>query len=354
MYIARVFGSCFLCFGLVGSVRAQSPDYSTQLSQILSALNGLALDNNDIMVDLNAIEGVLGNMASPNGYLLSEAEYNYRMDELMTALTYNQSVSNRRNILSLLDSIAASSKSLAANAWWATNSAFANSFAGYSAAFPDDGLNSVSSYSFPEFLSLWSGRLQTRASNPTSALANNGWYSLFGQNDFNALSGASSADKVRRGYTWFDWVTDMMRSNAVVRDSLAAYASQAEAEQYLTSLDESTAEEFATNAPPQVDEFEIEMPPGLDGFQTVSGPFEDFISDLTPSLTGADSEITVLPAFTIGGISTQAYKFDFNNSIVPYCRAVMSFLWAVLCGAMMFRLLSGEWAYYCSLGRTSH
>lgn len=347
-YIARLCGSCLLYFGLAVSASAQSPDYTQQL---------ITLQN-----ELNSINNTLGNIYNPAGPLLSEAEFDHLTDFLFDImlgpadhLTGNrQSVSNTKNVLSLLQQLNLNVKragDLAGNAWWATNSAFALTAPNYARVYPSEEPNSARTVSFPQLMSRWSSMLTVGfgSSNPTSAeTMRRMWYN----NYFGAVR--SSGYDQDNPYTWFDWMADMMRSNAVVRNTLAAYASESEAEQSLASYEESTAEEFTTNAPPQVNDFEIEMPQGLSGFQTVSDAFEDFISDLTPSLTGGDSEITVLPALSVGGISTTAYKFDFNNSIVPYCRAVMSFLWAVMCGAMMFRLLSGEWAYYCSLGRTTH
>lgn len=326
------------------SASAQSPDYTQQL---------ITLQN-----ELNLINNHIGNLG-----VLTESNFDYNMDWLFDIMlgpvdsqTGNRpSVTNTKNILALLQSINSAVRQsgdiLAGNPWWSTNSAFAFTRGQYNSVYPNEFPNGTYTYSFPQFISKWSGLLSyPYTGNTMPDFAH--WFDWFGR--YNPSTGRPITFNSDNPYTWFNWVSDMMRSNAIVRAHLAAYTSESEAEQSLTSLDSSTAEEFATNAPPQVDEFQIEMPPGLTGFQTVSDAFEDFIDDLTPSLTGGDSEITVLPALSVGGISTTAYKFDFNNSIVPYCRAVMSFLWAVMCGAMMFRLLSGEWAYYCSLGRTSH
>lgn len=316
----RLFGSCLLFSGLVAN--AENNYYQNLI---------------DIYNQLNHIDGHIGDVNRDNN------------------LYYSQIVQLLEQLNGVSNGVVASPDVLAGNPWWATNSAFVLTKPQISLAYPDEVPESNYSFSFPQFMSKWSSFLtypQNNGGHPTSySDLLSSWHGYFGTGRFNSRAAPSNIHP----YTWFDWVSDMMRSNAVVRNHLAAYTSQSEAEQSLTSLDQSTAEEFATNAPPSVDPFEIEMPPGLTGFQTVSDAFGDFIADLNPSLSGANSAIQVLPSFSLGGISSPSMWFDFNNPlIVPYCRAVMSFLWAVLCGSMMFRLLSGEWAYYTSLGRTTH
>lgn len=328
--------------GLAVSARAQTPDYSQQLRDIG---NSLTLLNN-----------TLGNISNPAGPLLSEADYDYRMNQLVSILSYGQSVSQKNNIFSILKEINSNSKlaaELAGNAWWATNSAFSLALGGYSNVFPDDDhfQDTRHSYSFPQLLSIWSARLQSRTADPLTVL-NQGWFNQFGEREVRTYANGDAATRVRRGYTWFDWMSDAMRSNLQQVATSQLYPSETEASNSVAALYDSYAEDFNTNAVPETPEFEVEVRQ-VNGFDAISSPMEDFISDLQPPTTGGISEIVVLPAFDLGGIHTQQYKFDFDTSITPYCRGVMSFIWAVMGGAMIFRLLSGEWAFYTSLGRTT-
>lgn len=323
------------------SVNAQSsPDYTQQL---------ITLQN-----ELNLINNSIGNLG-----VLTESNFDYNMDWLFDIMlgpadsqTGNRpSVSNTKNIVALLQAINSGvrrqSDVLASNPWWNTNSAFVLTKGYYAQVYPDEPTHGNYAFSFPQFMSKWSGSLTMPLSSATMSTAewNNRWNwteSRFPRNYPNAAN----------PYTWFDWMTEAMRSNIQQVATSQLYPSQSEASNSVQALYDSYSEEFNTNAVPETPEFEVEVR-NVTGFDSISTPMEDFISDLAPPTTGGDSEIVVLPSFDLGGIHTQQYKFDFATSITPYCRGIMSFIWAVMGGAMIFRLLSGEWAFYTSLGRST-
>lgn len=106
---------------------------------------------------------------------------------------------------------------LAANPWWSTNSAFVLSSSNLGLEYPHDRTDNPGLFSFPEFLSAWSSRLQSPYSRPTVAQLRD-FDSWWGMDAY--LKQSSISEKITRNYTWFDWMADTMRTNNLLQASL--------------------------------------------------------------------------------------------------------------------------------------
>ena len=352
----RLFGSCLLCFGLAVSVNAQSPDYTQQL---------IGLQN-----ELNLINNHIGNLD-----VLTESNFDYEMNWLTDIMLGprdpytggRQSVTSTRNIVSLLQSINSgirqSGDILAGNPWWGTNSAFALTLYNYNRVYPSESPDTVGTFSFPQFVSKWSSILTVPAGSagPISDVRQKWFNTYFGYLRRGSFDQANP-------YTWFDWMTDAMRSNLVVLaqlSSLSAISNALTTSSYSTLTQELSQElgsssytdpEYTTNALPEYEDL-VEYADTSDAesaMDDAQSAMNSRIEALSGMVDGSyNSELVVIPQFSVGGISVQRRTFDFaDNDVVRFARPLMRFLWGVMLFASLFALASTEFAYYANLGRT--
>lgn len=295
----------------------------------------------DIYNQLNHIDGHIGDVISDNNL------YHSQIVQLLNHLNGLNGVSN---------GVVAYPDVLAGNPWWATNSTFVLTRSSYNFVQPDDGQSASDKFSFPQFMSIWSGRLSYSENLPNASQISQ-WYNRWGTNEVGRLSGQ---DLRRRSYTWFDWMSDATRSNMVVFSTLGItydysnLVTQVASEQVYPTEDE-TKDLYATNAFPEYVDLirEAETRPAEYAIQQGQNIMETQINHLEGMLNGStSSSLVVIPEFTVGGIHVRSYSFDFgNNDVVPVAHAVMSFLWGVMLFASLFSLASSEFAFYANLGR---
>lgn len=366
----------------------------------LNAITGISYTGDSIYTFLSKISSALNYQQGTGPVTPTVMDYLEEMaDYLYTMSTNGASGAGGTNVFNATDI-------LAANPWWATNSAFAIHRNGYTSAYPDDGLNSSYSYSFPQFMSIWSSRLSIANVQPSSATLA-GWWNFFGTPDVSQLTGQSL---IRRGYTWFDWASDAMRSNMVLQTSIAHEAStdsayianvlesirdyialsQSESnavnsaisstaqytysnavwisENTVTSntltqfvTDNPTSEEdpeISTNCPPDL---EIQLPtaPNTDIF---SGPLETLQSKLPVGFEG-DPRILVIPEFTFGSSHSAAAYGDLlpygsgGTGATGFVRVIQKFckwVWAILAFLCCFGIVRTEYNFWTTLGGSAN
>lgn len=250
------------------------------------------------------------------------------------------------------------------NPWWATNSAFALAYGGYSNVYPDDdfGQNTKHSFSFPQFLSIWSGRMQAHVADPLTVF-NEGWYNQFGEVDIRAhFLNQDAAGRVRRGYTWFDWVSDFMRSNlvatsAVNTNELAQWALQSGAdyvEDFSSESNQIATAQAITNGIDDLLTSTDDITTGVE--QNATTLFSSFHFDrlLPETYTGGDPTIEIFPESTIGGVHVSAVRGSIviPNGVAYWVNLVSRFIWSVLFLVAFFALTKNEYTYWVSLGHT--
>lgn len=398
--IARVCGLCSLCFGLAVSASAQlTSSESAWLHAISQDADSiphiLALMNNDVSRSdiLNAVQSGFTSanlkLELANTYLslLDIALGHVYSDttairSVLSTLNTTSTASNAEledqtyYLRQILDELRQQSSNpptagsgfqdvLAGNPWWATNSAFALTKYDYDSAYPDEYPNLTSTFSFPQFASKWSSILtlpwKTAYINPTQFSQE--WYD--GPQSFGLpriLLGGYGRPTSSNPYTWYDWMSDAMRSNITLVSTMAnsstselvsdSAAADQDVEDYIDDEDIDTT-------PEAIPDFEIERPADLTGYSDVSDSMSDVLSSFQNKINtnpgSHSSEITVIPEFTVGGIHVDEYKGDLNESgIAAIAHGVMAFVWTMMGICFTFQLLSREWAFYTSLGRSVH
>lgn len=224
---------------------------------------------------------------------------------------------------------------LAANPWWATNSEFASYWNAISEFYPYPN-DPPSGYDFPRLFSSLVASIHNNRSPGRPEIGIDYW----GVGGINTTGNGW-------GYTWFDAVVDLMKSNLVLLASSQTNDNAA--------ADDYDDWNVKTNAAP-LPEYVLEQPVATDyGFtDTARDRLNTVIDKVKPNTSGSDAEIVVIPQFSIGGVSVDEYKASLDYpQVTAVAHAVMSFLWGVMAATGIFRLIAIEWAYWSTLGHTA-
>lgn len=232
---------------------------------------------------------------------------------------------------------------LAGNPWWYTNSVFTDNPATLSTVSPVNPLTPTFR-SFPEAFSEYMSFVNS------GYQVDNYHFIPLVRDRWGLSKYTSSFPAVRtEPYTWFDWIADYLKSNLVLTTSTSE--SNMIDELYQAGFDTSV-DDSITNTPLPGYEFPVEDVSSLqDVVASGETSFENFVDSISKPGTGGNSEIVVIPEFTVGGIHVREYRADLNTSIVPYCRRVLIFLYYVGVGVFIFQLAKSEYTYYATLGR---
>lgn len=213
-FIARLCGSCLLCFGSAANADVSLSD----LQPLFDDVDSISSDTDSIFRNTRYLQSVLDSL---NQTATTQSEYQRNL-----LLVLNGGVTppiGYTPISTLLQEIATNTRNagnavdvLAGNPWWATNSAFALTFNQYSRAYPSEYPNTGTTYSFPQFISRWSSMLTLPTVGQgqlSPSILRRDWWRYFGSLSRSADAGDSYP------YTWFDWMTDSARSNWVLQAS---------------------------------------------------------------------------------------------------------------------------------------
>lgn len=220
-FIARLFGLCLLCSGSVASAEWNSSD-RTYLQNIESI-------QSQIQSDLNTLNQSLSSSTDPLAIRTQLHSISVDIDDVADS-AWNIDHTHLPQILALLRSIAAATNHnpqvhitnsvnvslhaddvLAGNPWWATNSRFSLTFDTY-----DPKPVGKVGFSFPEFASQFAVHFF-----PGWTLF--GWdypsdlsqvWDFWGVGDWESISSQTDT-----GYSYFDFVADLMKSNLVSQGS---------------------------------------------------------------------------------------------------------------------------------------
>lgn len=186
------------------------PDYSSRLSSILTALDVLG-----------TIDYHLQNFRSEAH--TDSGAINSSLSSILTATRNDTSVISNQ-LERVIGKLSISSSTPAgSDPWWSTNSEFALIGQNYSLVRPTDTDSNIGTMSFPQFMSSW-GRLLTRPwnrfnGNLSQATLARDWYHYWGATDPWASSTYLSSFTPQNPYSWYDWMSDAMRSNWTINAS---------------------------------------------------------------------------------------------------------------------------------------
>lgn len=352
---AWVCGLCLLFSGSVASADVSVSD----LAPLFSDVDSISSDTQSIYQNTRYLQGYLQTL---NQTQTTQSDYQRKILLSLTGQVDGYPPIGYTPISTLLQEIASNTRNagdiLAGNAWWSTNSAFALVNAAYSSVYPNELPNTANTYSFPQFLSKWSGMLvmpYTTASSsysPSTLRSTGEWWDWFGTRRVPARGTFSAAQP----FTWFDWVSEAMRSNMTVRlngDFASSYRT------LTNDVAEAgfTEDHTVTNAAlPQhvnvISETQSDTSAGQASAAAGGQVLSAKVEELQDMLDGQkDSWITVIPEFDVGGIHVRQYEANMNTSITQACHSVMVFLWYVILFASLFNLAQTELAFYLNLGR---
>ena len=348
---------CGLCLLFSGSVASGDVNVS-DLEPLFSDVDSISSDTQSIYQNTRYLQSYLQTL---NQTQTTQSDYQRKILLSLTGQVDGYPPVGYTPIATLLEEIASNTRNagnvvdvLAGNPWWATNSAFAVVNAAYTSAYPNESPNLTYTYSFPQFMSLWSSSL-TMPNNNTSTtytraqLDSGVWAEFFGK--YRRRTSFTAANP----YTWFDWVADAMRSNWVIQAG-----SFASSYRTLTNDVEQagfTEDHTVTNAAlPQhvnvISETQSDTSAGQASAAAGGQVLSAKVEQLQDMLDGQkDSWITVIPEFDVGGIYVRRYEANMNTPITQACHSVMVFLWYVILFASLFNLAQTELAFYLNLGR---
>lgn len=352
-------------------------------------------DTDNIRAYLEALSRSVGDKTSPaTGTLLYYQKQQYsRLYSILAALEGLSNVVQNASINSSSSAAPSFVDVLAGNPWWATNSAFALTQRDYSRAYPNEYPNNAGTFSFPQFLSQWSGFLTYPNNNSGNtinlATLRQNWDKYFG------LASRTWDANSAKPYTWFDFMADAMRSNWVLQSS-AIDSSATDSDYIVNHLDTITESSYrnefysysnsvasisnnilitskvSTNELMQFAENPINTEPepetnALPSFELSLGeiegnPFDPFVDDIQNLLPSWDPQgspnMVVIPEMTIGGIHVPMGQADFlsfgnrdsNSSIVPIIQAFCRWAWHLVCLVGLFLIVRAEFNFWSTLG----
>lgn len=282
------------------------------------------------------------------------------VDGIANALAYLNH--NNDDQLALLSAIAGSVTNrtagsggdvLAGNAWWATNSAFTLGWGAYGQVFPDDGANYSSRFSFPQFLSVWSSRLQNDSSFPSQSDLKTWYDRWWGASWVKTKYGSNTQDAYRRGYTWFDWMSDAMRSNWVLQSSLAGLAGTTDAPAAVDTAAQSAVDDGGTDGTNGVPEMVVEKMDVGGVEEALELVDADAVGDMLPaSFTDANPEFVLFAGGRYGDVTVPEVRgsFAIPEHVAEYIRGVATWLWRVALFVGCFVIVKQEVAFWSTLG----
>lgn len=174
----------------------------------------------------------------------------------------------------------------------------------------------------------------------------------------------STADYSNYGFTWFDWVAEIMKRQ-VTQDSLQQLSAWATTPQGTsgspaTPADPWADEAFQTNKVDttlltnRLDDLQIERPDASPVENLGESMFAglDTIEDILPSFSGADPTLTIVPAFQFGAASSPAFqgRFVLDYGVQQVFAAVMEWIWYLLGAVGLIFIIRQEWNFWSTLG----
>lgn len=321
LFTVAVFTLCSVCSPCSASADAP-PDYSQDIA--------------DLQAVLELINQQLANLYNPHGPPVAQQQFDGRMDyltQLVALIATNPPASSVQDVL-------------ASNPWWATNSTFALTRSSYNYANPDDGRTSSDMFSFPQFMSVWSGRLSYSENLPNVSQLRQ-WFNRWGTNEVLRLSGQELR---RRSYTWFDWMSDATRSNLVLQASLLGTTDGPSntVSDVASAVDDGSTS--VTNGVPAMVVDRMDVNGIEDGLDLVDA---DSVCDMFPaSFTAAEPRFLVFPGGRYGSVTVPvvAGSLEIPDNVARYLRGVATWLWRVALFVGCFVILRQEVAFWSTLG----
>lgn len=237
---------------------------------------------------------------------------------------------------------------LAGNPWWATNSAFAVVNAAYNSAYPSESPNGTYTYSFPQFLSLWSASLTMPSGSTTTTYTREQveqqWAQWFGK--YRRARTFSAAYP----YTWFDWMSDAMRSNWLLHASLAGTTNAPSVEDTAATAAVDDGDTSGTNAVPEMVVERMNVSGVEDALELIDS---DAVGDMLPSsFTDANPEFVVFSGGRYGAVTVPEVRGSLAvpENVARYLHGVATWLWRVALFIGCFCIVRQEVAYWSTLG----
>lgn len=243
---------------------------------------------------------------------------------------------------------------LAGNPWWATNSQFAAILRHYNLAYPTESPDAAHTYSFPQFMSAWSAKLVT----PTATWLGNAthqrnWDQLWGVASVSRWQTGATVNGPLNAYTWFDWMSDAMRSNWVLQANLVDLAGTTDAPSAVDTAASSAVDDgrtTGTNGIPAMVVEQMDVTGVEDALELVDA---DAVGDMLPSsFTGADPEVVVFSGGRYGAVTVPEVRASLAlpEGVARYLRTVATWLWRVALFVGCFVIVRQEVAFWSTLG----
>lgn len=274
------------------------------------------------------------------------------VQEILNFLNYSNQSGPDDNVRYYLRRILEQVGSMNDNPWWATNSAFTVVRSQRQSSYPSEQPDGTYTYSFPQFLSYWSGALAlpyTAAAQTaySHAEVKEKWFDWLGVNRLPVRSAYDAKDP----YTWFDWQVDAMRSNLIAGSTTIAYTTN-ELEQAVasTGADETLGEDPQTNA---LEQLVIERPDNsvvATSVRTLVGEGPN-VDGVLPSLTSGSPEIVILDGGTVAGHRVPTITASLDNTAVPWIRVVAAWAWRLAGVVSLWMIFKVEYGYWTTLGQ---
>lgn len=261
------------------------------------------------------------------------------------------------DVTNLLGSMVAAS-----DPWWSTNSAFAMTYPALSFVAPQllpgngDGQPGIQSFiskgmSFPEYMS-FRAAMENRGASDIFGQASQDAQTWFGAPDFEHWEDALNYRR-QATFTFEDWLATMLNTNLAL--TMGTFANS-----YSNLIADAAAHGYSdysqpTNVPlPEYQDLisEAQSSAASTELQAAQQKMESTVESLSGMIGTPNSEITVIPEFSVGGIHVDEQKFDFDNDVARAARRICNFLYYVMLFAASFSLLQSEWAYYVNMGRS--
>ena len=321
----------------------------SDLQPLFDDVDAMASDTRSIQQNTRYLQGTLDTL---NQKAATQSEYQRNL-----LLVLNGGVTppiGYTPISTLLQEIAANTRSagdaLAGNPWWATNSAFTLVRSKRSLARPSEQPDGTYTYSFPEFMSYWSSALALPftavGTTYSHAEVKQKWFDWLGVNRVPVRTNYSATEP----YTWFDWMTDAMRSNLVAQGSLLGSTASPSEEDTAATAAVDDGDTSGTNAVPEMVVERMNVTGVEDALDLVDA---DAVGDMLPSsFTGANPEVVVFSGGRYGAVTVPEVRASLAipENVARYLRGVATWLWRVALFVGCFVIVRQEVAFWSTLG----
>lgn len=367
--------ACGLCF--FSAISPASADWSeSQIAWLKNWLRDWYDNQTEWQSELTSGSGWGGGDNGALGAILWALNHQQSFDELtfqaLTGLPPNQTsrIDRVYNVLGYLDTITNQLERLTVggadtNAWWYTNSTFTllNPYNARPLA-PNRTTLATHDMTFPQFMAWWSAELTSSRNH--SVVQRNQWWKYWGTSyTGGGLVPNSNVKNPDNYYTWFDYVTDMLRTNWIMNTTIGLIDTTnrigLEAEQTGAAAYVDNGENVATNTIVENEDFQ---PDYQHDWEPPSGTFSSYdtlLDDLSdvqvdtpfPSLTGGGNPyITLFPGGSYGSVNVPRVEVSLaaNPSVEGAMQIVFSWLWKILAFASCFYILRQEIGFWSTLG----